>query len=66
MKSQCWRGRRGTSEDLTQAVHSLGDSWLEAAQLQPHKGPDFCPEPPFIPMSSQWIRADLKDLLYFG
>lgn len=62
VKSQCWRGCGGSSEDLTQAVPGLGDSWLEAAQLQP----DFCPGPPFIPVSSQWIRADLKDLLYFG
>lgn len=70
--SQFWgpevwnHGRRGASDDLTQAVPGSGDSWLEAAQLQPHKGPAFCPEPLFTPVSSQWIRADLKDVLYFG
>lgn len=66
MESQCWRGCGGASNDLTQAVPGSGDSWLEAAQLQPHKGPAFCPEPLCIPVSSQWIRADLKDVLYFG
>lgn len=66
MESRCWRGRRGASEGLTQAVSGLGDSWLEAAQLQAHKGPALYPEPLSIPVSSQWIRADLKDLLYFG
>lgn len=53
------------AEGLTQAVPGLGDSWLEAAQLQPHKGPALYPEALYTSVVTV-DQADLKDLLYFG